>query len=414
GILVEEGKLNWDDKVSKYLPEFELYDPFIERELTIRDLISHRSGYNTFDGDLLWYGTSYSREEILERFRHMKNKSSFRSGYGYQNIMFIAAGEVVEAVSGQTWDKFVQERIFKPLDMNDSYTSINDFPKDLNLAMPHLHGKQAELINYDNSGAAAAINSNVEDLSHWLQMWLNKGSYNGKQILKQQTVETILSPNTLIDLSAYDRKRGTHFSAYGMGWFLFDYHGKLVAHHGGGLPGYISKIAFVPEENLGLVVLTNGESYLPSALMYQLIDMMLDKPNQDWAGQYLKLQQANEAQKQKAKQERAAKRATGTKPSVALEKYTGTYEDKMYGKAEVSLQNNQLQFKMLPTQKLFTGQLEHWHHNTFKIELADKFLPEGFVTFNLNSNGEVTGFTIDLPNPDFHFYNLKFEKVKQQ
>ncbi|MDX5348301.1 MAG: beta-lactamase family protein, partial [Hymenobacteraceae bacterium] len=121
GILVDEGKLNWDDKVSKYLPDFELYDPFIERELTIRDLISHRSGYNTFDGDLLWYGTSYNREEILERFRHMKNKSSFRSGYGYQNIMFIAAGDVVEAVSGQTWDTFVQERIFKPLNMTASF-----------------------------------------------------------------------------------------------------------------------------------------------------------------------------------------------------------------------------------------------------------------------------------------------------
>lgn len=412
GMLVDEGKLKWDDKVVDILPSFKLYDDYATQNFTVEDLLAHRSGYNTFDGDLLWYGTDYSRAEIMSRISKLPNKTSFRKEYGYNNIMFIVAGEVVAKVSGLSWDKFIVTRFFGPLQMTTSKTSTSQFTKADNLAIPHVKGTASLFLNYDNSGGAAALNSSVMDLSNWLKMWTNNGIFNGDTLLKSKTVRHILSLQTPQSVSSFEESNGIHFKGYGLGWFLFDYQGKKVAHHGGGLPGFISKIGFVPEENLGFVILTNDESSLPAALMYKILDEFLEtKDAKDWADLYLGFSKRYEERLEKERLEKIEARNKKLKPSLNLEQYAGTYEDKMYGKAIVTFEKKSLKLTLVPAKQLFNSEMLPWEGDVFQIKFKDGFLPEGYVKFDVKE-GMVKGFTIDLPNPDFHFYHLNFLKVK--
>jgi len=413
GMLVDEGKLGWFDRVIDHIPGFKLSDPYVTRELRIVDLLSHRSVYNTFDGDLLWYGTNYSRKEILKRFELMPAKKSFRIGYGYSNVMFIAAGEVIENISGKSWDQFVREKIFIPLDMKTTNTTISDFNENSDYAFPHINRKVLEFVNYDNVGPAASLNSNIEDLLKWLQMWLNKGRLNDSTFfLKEKTIENIFTSQTSLPGGKGDEIGGRHFSNAAMGWFLSDYAGRKLIQHSGGLPGFLSRVTIVPEDNLGIVVLTNDESPLYSSLTNYIIDMYLTDKDSDEFSKAIERQQKNEEAKIKAEKERNEKRVTRTSPSQALESFAGVYEDKMYGKANVTLENGELNFVLLPAEKLFYSKMTHWHYDTFNIKFADPFLPEGLITFEINKEGKVSGFKIDLPNPDFHFYNYHFEKIE--
>ena len=410
GMLVDEGKLNWDDRVVDHLPYFELHDTWVSSHMTIRDLLSHRAGLATFDGDLLWYATDYSREDIVRR--QLPLKQHFRSDYGYQNIMFITAGQLIEAVSGMTWDEFVTERIFKPLGMDRSFTSFAKMDLSDNVTTPHLSGNPIFHLSYDNSGATAAIHSNVNDMTKWIRFWLNKGVVNGDTLLSMNSIHEIHMQQTVLRPSSFDEKNGVHFKGYGLGWFMLDYQGRKIIRHGGGLPGYISEIALVPEENLGFIILTNDMNWLPSAMTYKIVDIFTqeDMTQRDWAQEYLAYYKNYEERLKKAKEERYASRVEKTKPSKEMKEYAGTYEDVMYGDAIISLKDKKLHLEMKPTKKLFTADLKHWHYNTFQFQFEDPFLPEGFLTFEFDSRGEVTGFSIDLPNPDFHFFNLHFKK----
>lgn len=410
-MLVDEGKLNWSDRVSQYIPAFQLSDPYVASQLTIEDLLCHRSGFNTFDGDLLWYGTNYSRAEIISRFSKYPMEYDFRTQYGYQNIMFIIAGEVLEVVSGKSWESFIEDRIFKPLEMNNSFTSIQQFNQKTKLAMPHVKGELDEVRNYDNSGGAAALCSNVEDLSKWIMLWLNDGIYKGDTLLSKASYQKILDLHTPISPSSFDRSNGMNFKGYGLGWFLMDFENLKVAHHGGGLPGYISKIFIVPSEKMGGIVLSNGETSLPTVLMYESIESYLGIEGNDWPALYLNYTKRYEAYLEGKEKERVAARNPKLKSNIEMADLLGSYEDKVYGKAEVSQVNNQLMLSFLPAKEIFSSKMTHWQQNTYRIQFKDKFLPAGYITFSTNADGEVTGFKVDLPNPDFHFYNLEFIKL---
>ena len=267
-ILIDEKKLSWDDKVVKYLPEFQLYNPYVTSELTIKDLVSHRSGLDTFSGDLLWYETTYSADEILRRVRFLKPKSSFRSQFGYQNLMFITAGKVIERVSGKTWSQFVSERILMPLGMSRTTTSVKNL-KD-NYSMPHNESggklRVLHLGNVDGASAAAGLNSSVADIAKWLRLQLGRGKFEGKQIFSEQRAGEMWSANTILSTNPFPVKDAPTrlFSAVGLGWFLNDYRGRKVVSHGGGLDGMISQTAMMPEENLGLACIDefgNGRKY---------------------------------------------------------------------------------------------------------------------------------------------------------
>ena len=410
GILVDEGKLNWDDRVIDHLPGFQLYDPYVTRELRIIDLLCHRTGFNTFDGDLLWYGTNYSRKEVVERIRYMPLKNSLRMKYGYSNVMFITAGEVIESVTGKTWDEFVTERIFKPLGMNSTRTTNTVFTKEANKALPHLDRKPMDFINYDNAGPAASINSNIADLLKWTQMWLNGGTYEGKEIISKKTYETITSSQMALPVRGSQKALGIDFSDYGLGWSLFEYEGKKVITHNGGLPGFLSKVAFVPELNLGIVILYNDMSYILEAAMFTILDSYLKGVPGDHLTK-LKDQMNKYADKtEEENDKRTAEKIPDTKPSLGLNEYAGKYTDKMYGEAEIKLTDDRLILTLLPTKELFTAELIHWNYDAFDFAFKDPFLPRGFATFEIDHSGNVTGFKIDLPNPDFHFYNLHFIK----
>ena len=412
-ILVDEGKLNWDDKVIDHYPSFQMYDPYATREMTVRDLLCHRSGLETFDGDLIWYGSNRSREEVVSRIKYRKNENSFRAKFGYSNVMYITATEVVKAVSGHSWDAFINEKIFQPLGMTSTNTTNSTFDKGMNIARPHIDGKPVDFINYDNTGGAAAMNTSVADLLKWVQLMLNKGVLNDTSIFSKKQYYTLVSPQTILPSGVAEKVDGTHFSSYGLGWFLKDFEGMKIIQHGGGLPGFHSKVVFVPEDSLGYVILANQISGVVGALDRKILDFFLtDSVKTDWAQLYLDYEMRTEARKVKTDSIQETARIKDTKPSLQMENYTGIYEDKMYGKAEVKIKDGQLFVTLLPTAELFHSSMEHWHFDTFKIEFNDPFLPPGFVTFSIDGRGKIAGFTIDLKNPDFHFYKLDFVKVE--
>ncbi|MBD0325825.1 MAG: serine hydrolase [Pyrinomonadaceae bacterium] len=418
--LVDEKKIKWDDPVTQYLPGFQLYDPYVTRELTIRDLISHRSGLATFGGDLLWYDTTYNRDEILRRIRHLKPTSSFRSKYGYQNVMFLAAGQIVAAVTGKSWDDYIRERFLTPLGMTTTTTTITAFKSTDNIAAPHneLDGKMrvVRYSNVDGVGPAASLNSNVAEMAQWLRLQLARGKFNGKQIFSAASSREMWSPQTIVPISESSEKFNPtrHFNTYGLGWFLSDYHGRKVVSHGGGLDGMISQTAMMPEENLGVVVLTNSETSLASILVNKTFDVFLGVAKRDWSAELLARVNQGKAAAQDAEKKLEDERAKNTKPSLALAQYAGRYTGAMYGDARITEENGKLVIRLAPAPN-FVGDLEHWQYDTFRVKWRDTVsypFPKGFITFNLNAQGKVDEMKIDVPNPDFDFKELEFKRAQ--
>src|SRR5690606_33213035 len=346
GILVDEGKIKWEDPVKKYLPEFEMYDPWVTDQLQIRDLVTHRVGLDTFSGDLLWYETTYSGDEILRRLRHLKPVSSFRSRYGYQNLTFIAAGKVIEKVSGKTWCGCVTERILRPLEMNRTSCSTRNLPD--NAALPHNESggtlRTLHRGNVDGADAAAGLNSSVSDLSKWIRLQLGRGTYNGKQIFSRERSWEMWQPYLARQISEqFSRDNPTrNFSGVGMGWFVYDLQGRKVIDHSGGLDGMLSYTVLVPGEDLGFVVLTNSESPAFSIMMQKIRDIFLGAPERDYNALALANRKAAAERSAKQRAEEDAKRVSGTRPSLALSAYAGTYRDVLYGDITVTEENGRL------------------------------------------------------------------------
>ena len=417
-ILVDEKKLAWDDKVSKYLPDFQMYDPWVTSELTIRDLVTHRVGLDTFSGDLLWYETRYSPDEILRRVRFLKPVSSFRTRYGYQNLMFIAAGKVVEKASGKSWCGFVTERILTPLGMNRTSCSIKSLPD--NAAWPHNESggtlRVLQRGNVDGSYSAAALNSTVIDLSKGGRTQLNGGKFEGKQIFSEgqgwQMHQQYLAQQ--IGLQASKTNPTRHFSGVGMGWFVYDYHGRKIINHSGGLDGMLSYTVLIPEEKAGFVILTNSESPAFVVMMNKIRDVLVGAPKRDWneeaKAQVAGGKTATDTEIKKADEARVK----NTRPTLATPTYAGTYSDNLYGDVTVAEENGKLVMRFLPSPN-FVADLEHWHYDTFQIKwrpsVAYNF-PRGFVTFTLNKDGKTEQLKIDQPNNDFWFYELDLKRTK--
>jgi CubicO group peptidase (beta-lactamase class C family) len=417
--LVDEGRLKWDDPVTKYLPYFQLYDPYVTREMTVRDLLSHRSGLVTFGGDLLWYETTYPREEIVRRIRFLKPTYSFRSRYGYQNIMFIAAGEIVPAVTGKSWDDYVREKFFAPLGMARTVTTYRQLMSSQNVATPHneVDGR-VRVVHYSNvdaAGGAAAINSSAAEMAEWVRLQLGRGTYQGKKIFSAAASREMWTPHTIVSGVSESNEKfnpSVHYSLYGLGWGLSDYRGRKVVTHSGGLDGMTSRVALMPEENLGVVILTNSETPLQAFLYYKVFDVFTGAPPRDWSADYLaRTKAARERAAAEAKKIEGA-RVPDTKPSLPLASYAGTYGGQMYGDATVTEEGGHLVVRLLPS-PAYVGDLEHWHFDTFRIKWRDSVVypyPRGWVTFQLDPQGKVSEMKIDVPNPDFDFKELEFKR----
>ncbi|NJD19045.1 MAG: serine hydrolase [Gemmatimonadetes bacterium] len=415
--LVDAGRLSWDDRVVDRLPWFRLYDEYVTQDMRIRDLLSHRSGLGTYSGDLLWYGTPYSAEEVVRRARFLPQAYPFRAGYGYSNLMFIAAGEVLRAVSGQDWHDYVQANFFASLGMSRSVASTNQLAAKDNVATPHKYraGETVpiEWYNWDAMGAAGGIISSVHDMTQWLMVQLAGGTLGGKRLFsadRQREMWTVQNPMAVT--AAYQaRYPSTHFRGYGMGWSLNDYLGRKVMSHGGGYDGMYSQVALVPEEGLGVVVLTNAMTDVASPLVYRVLDAYLGGEPRDWAGEALPRWKESRVQFEARQDAFEKSRIPGTRPSLALERYTGTYGGDLYGDATVSLEGGTLVLHLLPNPDL-VADLEHLHYDTFLVhwrkELA--WFGKGAATFVLDGAGEAAELKLDIPNDDLWFYELELRR----
>jgi CubicO group peptidase (beta-lactamase class C family) len=390
GMLVDDGKLRLEDPATKHLPGFQLYDPYVTREITVRDLLTHRSGLER--GDLMWYGNDFDRPEILRRVRFLEPSWSLRSTFGYQNIMYIAAGEVAAHVTGKSWDDVIRDRIFQPLGMTSSLTSIVPLAKLPNVATPHAELEDTVRAipykNIDNVAAAGSINSHVIDMANWLRLQLGNGKFEGKPLMSTSTATEMHTPQTIIRLEGIWglAHPESNFLSYGLGWFLADYKGRKLVHHGGNIDGMTALVAMLPEENTGVVILTNMDgSFMTYALMYRLFDGFLGAEPKDWSGEFRKAIEGLEGAAEEAEKKQIEQRAKNTKPSLALKDYAGTYTDSMYGDAKVALEGNRL---VLSYGNTFVGDLEHWHYDTFRAIWRDAHLGKGFVSFTVGIDGK--------------------------
>ena len=414
-ILVEEGKLNWTDKVIDYLPYFKMYDDYTTQNFTIEDLLCHRSGLATFSGDLLWYGTTLSGEEIIASQQYLKPKSGFRTTFGYSNIAFLAAGKIIEKVSGTSWQEFVKQHFLSPLEMSRTLTSTNQLSKSSNIATPYYFenniNNEVKWVNWDNIAPAGALISSVNDFSKWLQLNLKEGKLKEKAIFNDKSFRRITTPH--INFEVGKNTENTHFKSYGLGWNLEDYEGYKVISHGGGYDGMISKSFFIPEKKLGVVILTNSLNWVPSALSNKILDVLLtgNLDGKDWSANYLSYKKQQE--KQDSIQKVAIENLRGKQNSIHLNlvDYTGVYKDKMYGTVTISVVNNNLHFKMDQT-PIYYADLQHWNHHifTFKFPKELSSLPEGKLWFDLDKEGNISKLHINVPNPDFDFTEFDFIK----
>lgn len=416
-MCADEGLLKFSDQVQKHLPWFKLYDPYVSSQMTIADLLSHRSGLKTFSGDLIWYGSNYSREEVIRRAAFLKPAHGFRAQFGYSNIMYLTAGEIIPRVTGISWDDFVEQRILQPLGMHRSVLHVRDLAKRDNVAQPHTYvdGKLRVIpwLDWDNIGPAGSLISSAKEMGKWIQFQLRNGVQGNDTLVSPDLMHVLQSPFTINSVSQSSSRLfpTTHFKAYGLGWSLMDYRGRKIVSHNGGYDGMISQTLFIPEENIGFVILTNSLSSLYYPLMYKTLDVLLGaSDDKDWSSQVLAMVRDGEAQAAIEVQKAEASRDKNTRPSHPMEAYTGMYNSPIYDSVEVRMEDGKLYLAMLHTPD-FQGSLTHWQHNTYKLEFpAAPSLPAGFVTFFTNRGGKVDKMEIFIDNPDFDFTELELTK----
>ncbi len=394
--LVADGKMRWDDRVIDHLPDFRLHDSYATRDMRLRDLLSHRSGAHR--GDMIWYYSDFDRAEVLRRARHLEQKSPLRSHFGYQNLMFTAAGEAVGAAADTTWDKFVMDRFFKPLGMTNSSTSIRDLPP--NAATPHAlvdgEYRPIDWLNVDNIGAAGSINSSAADLAKWIQLLLADGKHEGQSILRTEDIAEMHRAQTVIGVSETRREYipQSNLRAYGLGWYMQDYRGRKMLYHGGRLDGMSAHLALMPDLDLGMVALSNrGRSSLPSALMYRIFDAYLDAPATDWSGKFLEWSETHRASRKERRAEALAEQKSGTRPSMPLSGYVGFYDSPIYGPLDVWPDGDGL---VVTRNDRVIGDLGHWHYDTFNADFRTPALRDRLITFRIGKRGKVDAMEVEF------------------
>ncbi len=419
-MLVEEGKLKWDGRVRDHLPYFDLHDPHAAKEMTVRDLVCHRSGLGTFSGDLLWFGTPYSAREVVSRARLLRPAGTFRADYGYSNLMYLAAGEVLSEVSKQSWEDFIKERILVPLKMDRTIASVTNLGSIQNVAHPHKSiGNESEPIawyNWDNMMAAGGLISSAHDMSQWLNVLLKKGAINEtKRLFSEESAEEMWTSHTLVPISPEARRKRpeVHFRSYGLGWVLNDYFGRKIISHGGGYDGMFSKVVLVPEENFGIVVLTNSMTDAANAIALQTLDDVLQiESGHDWNRELLEEYHRN-SEKHKERVTKVLKPAESPFCVEPLEQFTGTYHASLYGDVIVTREGEQLRMALAPNPDL-VADLKPIRANTFAIHWKKKFawFEEGVAQFMLNSEGRVVRLALDVPNNDLWFDELELKRTE--
>lgn len=423
GILVEDGKLEWDGRVIDYLPWFRMWDPWVTRELTVRDLLVHRSGLGLGQGDLLyWPESDISRREIVEAVRHLEPATSFRSAYAYDNILYHAAALVIEEVSGQTWEDFVDSRIIEPLGMSDTRVTRAATLEEGNVATPHarIEGevRPVQPLAATATNAAGGINSTAADMAKWLIVQLDSGRVAGAdRVFSAGTTRQLWTPVTPMPIGrapAGLEPLQAQFQGYGLGFVIRDYRGHKMVTHTGGLPGYVSRVAMIPGLKLGIAVLTNQEMGVAfESITARILDHYLDAEPVDWITGFSDLMARRDSVVAAMEQSTAAERDTASRPSLDLAAYAGTYTDAWYGDVMIAEGAGGLEIQFSRTESLL-GDLEHWQYDTFFVRWRDRELrADAFITFELATDGSVAGARMKAASPsvdfsyDFHDLDLR-------
>ncbi len=394
-MLADSGKIDWNGKVIEYLPEFRLKDPYITSHATIRDLVTHRIGLPRHD--LMWYGSPYSREEMLRRLQYLDFSEDFRTAFQYQNLMFMTAGYLAGKVAGTSWEEFVKSRIFTALGMANTSFTIKEMQQSAEWAQGYRDSSEQVVLmpcrDIEAIGPAGSINSSVEQMANWVRLHLNRGELNGSRIVSEGQMLELHSPNFV-----FDRAGGPHtehlLSSYGLGWFIEAYRGHYRVHHGGNIDGYSALVSFLPDDRIGMVILTNQNASPSPALVCSYVsDVLLGLEPVDFAGR-LRTALASSDNSKVDPKEAAADRVANTKPSHDLKAYAGEFEHPGYGVIRVTVDNKQLQATL---HDLKFG-LEHWHYDIFRL-LNDLFGGEEarmFLSFLTNTQGDIDRLSLTL------------------
>jgi CubicO group peptidase (beta-lactamase class C family) len=425
-ILVDDGKLSWEDKVVDKLPGFKLYDPYATAELTVRDLLVHRSGLGLGAGDLmLFFGSTYTRKQVVERLRYIKPASSFRYGFAYDNVLYVVAGQLVEAVSGMPWETFVEKRIFAPLGMKDSVDSLDKAMKSRNRGYLHarLNGEMRGLGTLEllpdksaagenpNGAPAGAIQASAVDMATWMKVQLAHGAIpgGGKRLFSEKQANEMWTGVTIEETEDGLPKsldlRKPQFNLYALGWSVQDYRGHKVVTHSGFVLGAKAVVMLLPEKNIGIATMVNSEDGSARwAVLYHLLDYYLGLPPTDWIGAYKTAVDEIVAKGTAALHKLPPDAGSGPGPSLPLEKYAGIYEDVWYGRVTIKGQGQGLAIQFGPSPAM-ASPLEHVRYDTFRTRFPDRNIEDTYVTFALKPDGSIERVKMQAVSPlaDFSF-----------
>lgn len=435
-MLVDEGKLEWDDPVTRHLPDFRMYDAYVTHEMTVRDLLVHRSGLGLGAGDLLWWPTTtFTTDEIIERLRYIRPATSFRNSYAYDNLLYIVAGKIIARKAGKPWGDAVRERILKPVGMNMTTTSLDENAGNPNVSHAHskINGKAVPVkaMPVANAAGAVGINTNAEDIARWMNVLLDGGRIAGagkdaqgkdvrlfseKQSREMWTAQT---PMRIAEPKPEMASTKPNFFAYGLGFQLRDYKGRKLAMHGGALQGFYSRVVLVPEEKLGIAILTNAESGgALASLQYRLLDRYLGAAPTDWIRIVGDIEKEAYEKDLAAQKKASATRAAKSQPSLPLESYDGEYRDAWYGSVTIKPVGGKRVMAFSKTPDL-TGELEHFQHDTFIVRWKERnFNADAYVSFSLNPDGSIERMKMapvsSQTDFSYDFADLSFTKVENK
>jgi CubicO group peptidase (beta-lactamase class C family) len=414
-LLVEEGKLEWDAPVIRYMPWFRLSNPYVTSEMTVRDLLVHRSGLGLGAGDLLiWPGTNLSQHEIVRRLAYVPLSTSFRSKYAYDNVLYLAAGELVEAVSGLDWHDFVRTHILDKLGMSETGDRHSDIERLPNAASAHARvGGVVRSVNpfvSENSDPAGGIVTNARDIAKWLIVQLDSGrTAAGTRLFEPSTTRDLWSVVTPVPVGIPPpelKALSSNFAGYGLGFVLRDYRGYKLVSHTGGLPGFVSRIAMIPGLRLGVAVFTNQESEEAfMSLTCHILDYYIGGVNTDWISAFAQVKARRDSLLEIRERRGVSERDSLSGPSLPPDNYAGDYEDPWYGKISISKEGGRLVMRFSHS-PVMVGDLEHWQYDTFVIRWQDRELrADAFVTFALTAEGKIDHATMKPVSPatDFSF-----------
>jgi CubicO group peptidase (beta-lactamase class C family) len=413
GILVEDGLLEWDAPVVDYLPAFQMYDPWVTRHITVRDLLVHRSGLGLGAGDLMfWPPSTFTRPELVQRLRYIPPATSFRSAYAYDNVLYPVAGEVIAAVSGMSWEDFVSSRIFAPAGMSGSDIRLSHPDSVPNAAMTHarVEGVVRAVSPYlgDVVNPAGGIFSNATDMARWVMVQLDSGRVaTGGRVFGPAVTREVWKPVTAIDFGDPPPELAPlrhSFQFYALGIGVSDYRGERLLSHTGGLPGYLSQVSFIPSAGVGVVVLTNqesGEAF--SAITNHVLDHYLDAPEWDWLAGYGAVKERGDARLAASEARSRAERDEDSTPSLPLDRYADTYRDVWYGDIDIQMEGDGLVMRFSRSPDL-VGDVVHWQHDTFLVRWHKRELrADAFVTFTLTPEGTIAHATMQPASPAVDF-----------